>query len=97
VVLATARATPSAREVAEAFTAAVRRYGVPSEVLSDNGDQFTGRFIKPLPVEVLFEKICRGNGIKHRLTTPITDHDGQDQTLPRPCARSSSTMRRRLS
>ncbi len=70
VVLATVLATPSAREVAEAFTAAMRRYGVPLEVLSDNGGQFTGRFIKPLPVEVLFEKICRENGIKQRLTKP---------------------------
>lgn len=56
--------------MAEAFIAAMRRYGVPSEVLSDNGGQFTGRFIKPLPVEVLFEKICRDNGIKQRLTKP---------------------------
>jgi transposase InsO family protein len=70
VVLATVLATPSARQVAEAFTAAMRRYGVPAEVLSDNGGQFTGRFIKPLPVEVLFEKICRENGIKQRLTKP---------------------------
>jgi transposase InsO family protein len=70
VVVATVLATPSAREVAEAFTAAMRRYGVPSEVLTDNGGQFTGRFIKPLPVEVLFEKICRDNGIKQRLTKP---------------------------
>lgn len=70
VVCATVLAAPSAREVAEAFTAAMRCYGVPSEVLSDNGGQFTGRFIKPLPVEVSFEKICRDNGIKQRLAKP---------------------------
>ncbi|MGV7784519.1 IS481 family transposase [Mycobacterium kansasii] len=70
VVLATVLAAPSAREVAEGFLEAMRRYGVPAEVLSDNGGQFTGRFIKPLPVEVLFEKICRENGIKQRLTKP---------------------------
>ena len=30
---------------------------------------FTGRFHKPgLPVEVLFDRICRENGITHRLT-----------------------------
>ena len=30
---------------------------------------FTGRFHKPgVPVEVLFDKICRENGITHRLT-----------------------------
>ncbi|MBY8862050.1 IS481 family transposase [Nocardia sp. CA2R105] len=70
IVIATVLARPSGREVGEAFTAAMRRYGVPSEVLSDNGGQFTGRYVKPLPVEVLFEKICRDNGIKQRLTKP---------------------------
>nr|WP_205669167.1 integrase core domain-containing protein [Amycolatopsis suaedae] len=70
VVIATVLVTPSAREVAEAFIAAMRCYGVPSEVLTDNGGQFTGRYLKPLPVEVLFEKICRDNGIKQRLTKP---------------------------
>ena len=70
VVLAAVLATPSVREVGEAFIAAMRRYGVPSEVLSHNGGQYTTRFIKPLPVEVLFERICRDNGIKQRLTKP---------------------------
>ncbi|ONH60423.1 transposase [Frankia sp. CcI49] len=70
VVIATVLATPSAREVAEAFTAAMRRYSVPSEVLTDNGGQFTGRHLKPLPVQVLFEKVCLDNGIKQRLTKP---------------------------
>ena len=72
VVIATVLVTPSAREVVDAFLAAMRRYGVPSEVLTDNGGQFTGRFIKPLPVEVLFERICRDNGIKQRLTKPAS-------------------------
>jgi transposase InsO family protein len=70
IVIATMLVTPSAREIGEAFIAAMRRYGVPSEVLTDNGGQFTGRYLKPLPVEVLFEKICRDNGIKQRLTKP---------------------------
>src|SRR5512146_1753557 len=42
----------------------------PSEVLTDNGKQFTGRFGKPRPAEVLFERICRENGITQRLTRP---------------------------
>jgi transposase InsO family protein len=47
----------------------MRVYGVPEEVLTDNGKVFTGRFHKPgVPVEVLFDKICRENGITHRLT-----------------------------
>jgi hypothetical protein len=41
---------------------------VPAEVLTDNGRQFTGRFGKPRPAEVLFDRICRENGITHRLT-----------------------------
>jgi transposase InsO family protein len=69
-VIAHVAAIPSARVVCEAFTAAMHRYGVPSEVLTDNGKQFTGRHQRPLPVEVLFERICRDNGIRQRLTKP---------------------------
>lgn len=46
----------------------MRRFGVPSEVLTDNGKQFTGRFTRPFPAEVLFERVCRENGISQRLT-----------------------------
>lgn len=70
VVVATVVAVPSGRAICAAFTAAMRRYGVPAEVLTDNGGQFTGRYIKPQPVEVMFERICRENGIKQRLTKP---------------------------
>jgi hypothetical protein len=47
-------------------------YGIPDEVLTDNGKQFTGRFGKPRPAEVLFERICRKNGIRQRLTRPFS-------------------------
>ncbi|MFI7337208.1 IS481 family transposase [Streptomyces sp. NPDC050085] len=70
VVIASVVAVPSARAVCSAFTAAMRRYGVPFEVLTDNGKQFTGRHTRPQPVEVLFERICRENGITQRLTKP---------------------------
>jgi transposase InsO family protein len=56
------------RAVCRAFVAAMRIYGIPEEVLSGNGKQFTGRFGKPRPAEVLFERICRRNGIVQRLT-----------------------------
>ncbi|MGF6888908.1 hypothetical protein ABIA39_008174 [Nocardia sp. GAS34] len=59
---------PTSRAVVEAFTAAMCRYGVPSEVLTDNGKQFTGRFTRPFPAEALFERVCRENGIGQRLT-----------------------------
>jgi len=59
----------TARPVCLAFVDAMGVYGVPEEVLTDNGKVFTGRFHKPgAPVEVLFDKICRENGITHRLT-----------------------------
>jgi transposase InsO family protein len=70
IVIAAVVAIPSARAVCAAFTAAMRRYGVPSEVLTDNGKQFTGRHTRPQPVQVLFERICRDNGITARLTKP---------------------------
>jgi transposase InsO family protein len=56
------------RAVCLAFAGALRRFGVPGEVLSDNGKQFTDRFGKG--GEVLFDRICRDNGITHRLTQP---------------------------
>lgn len=68
VVIAHVVVVPTGRAVCEAFVAAMRRYGVPSEVLTDNGKQFTGRFTRPFPAEVLFERICRQNGITARLT-----------------------------
>jgi transposase InsO family protein len=68
-VLATAVRRATARPVCLAFTGAMRTYGIPQEVLTDNAKVFTGRFHKPgVPVEVLFDKICRENGITHRLT-----------------------------
>ena len=62
----------TARPVCQAFLDAMSTYGVPEEVLSDNGTVFTGRFIKPRPAEVLFERICRENGITQRLTRPAS-------------------------
>ncbi len=68
-VIATVVTNATARAVCSAFVVAMRTYGVPEEVLTDNGKVFTGRFNKPrAPREVLFERICRENGIKARLT-----------------------------
>jgi hypothetical protein len=62
-----ARAT--ARPTCDALALAMRRYGVPEQILTDNGKVFTGRF-GPGTGEVLFDRICRENGIKHILTAP---------------------------
>jgi transposase InsO family protein len=62
-----ARAT--AMPTCDALGLAMRRHGVPDQVLTDNGKVFTGRF-GPGTGEVLFDRICRENGIKHLLTAP---------------------------
>ena len=65
--LVVARAT--ARPTCEALALAMRRHGIPDGILTDNGKVFTGRF-GPGTGEVLFDRICRENGIKHLLTAP---------------------------
>ena len=59
----------TSRPVCGVFADLLVRFGVPGEVLTDNGKVFTGRFALR-PMEVLFDRICRENGITHRLTAP---------------------------
>jgi hypothetical protein len=61
------RATSKA--VCAVLAASLARWGIPDEILTDNGKVFTGRFGSQ-PVEVLFDRICRENGISHRHTAP---------------------------
>jgi len=60
----------TSRAVCVAFAEALARFGVPEEIQSDNGKQFTDRFGKG--GEVMFDRICRKNGIRHRLTDPFS-------------------------
>src|SRR3546814_854125 len=69
VISAQVVARATARPTCEALALALRRYGVPEQILTDNGKVFTGRF-GPGTGEVLFDRICRENGIKHLLTAP---------------------------
>jgi len=62
-----ARAT--AKPVCDALAKAMRTHGVPDQVLTDNGKVFTARF-GPGPGPVLFDRVCRENGIDHILTAP---------------------------
>ena len=55
--------------VCDGLLSALRTHGVPQQVLTDNGKVFTGKYSKP-PVDVLFDRICRENGIDHLLTQP---------------------------
>ena len=59
----------TSRAVCDHFAAAMRIHGVPQEILTDNGKVFTGRFGSKQS-EVLFDRICRENGIDHLLTAP---------------------------
>ena len=59
----------TSQRVCEGLALALRTYGVPEQILTDNGKVFTGRFNRP-PAEVLFDRICRENGIGHLLTQP---------------------------
>ncbi|QLQ09456.1 MAG: IS481 family transposase [Nocardioidaceae bacterium] len=59
----------TSKNVCEGLVLALRRFGVPEGILTDNGKVFTGRFGRP-PVEVLFDRVCRENGIEHLLTQP---------------------------
>jgi transposase InsO family protein len=70
VAKVTERAT--SRAVCLALAEALARFGAPEEIITDNGKQFTDRFGKhgARNGEVLFDKICRQNGITHRLTAP---------------------------
>ena len=69
-VIAAVVARATGRAVCLAFAEALTRFGVPEEVLTDNGKQFTARFGRG--GEVLFDRICRDNGITHRLTQPAS-------------------------
>ncbi|MFD8159857.1 IS481 family transposase [Streptomyces malaysiensis] len=76
------------RAVCSAFVGALRGFGVPEEVLTDNGKQFTDRFGQG--GEVLFDRICRENGIAHRLTQPASP------TTTGKVERFHQTLRREL-
>jgi transposase InsO family protein len=68
-VCATLMVRESSKQVCAGLSAALAAFGVPDEILTDNGKVFTGRFSQP-PVEMLFDRICRENGITHLLTKP---------------------------
>jgi transposase InsO family protein len=71
IVCAKAVAAATARPVCLALTEALRRHGIPREILTDNGKVFTGRFGSG-PGPVMFDRICADNGIRHLLTAPYS-------------------------
>ena len=71
VVCAKAVMRATARPVCQALSEALRRHGVPEQILTDNGKVFTARFGRG-PGPVMFDRICADNGIKHLLTKPYS-------------------------
>ena len=61
----------TARPVCNALLEALRRHGIPTQILTDNGKVFTARF-RLGPGPVMFDKVCNDNGIKHLLTAPYS-------------------------
>ena len=59
------------RQVCGHLASAFERYGPPEEILTDNGKVFTNRF-GLTPTEVLFDRLCRDNGVAHLLTAPFS-------------------------
>jgi transposase len=97
-VISAVVAVPSGRAVCAAFTAAMRRYGVPFEVLSDNGKQFTGRHTRPQ------RSRCCSSGSAGRTASPSGSpgpgrrpRRGRSSGGIRPCAGNCLIMSRRSS
>ena len=61
----------TARPVCEALLEALTIHGIPEQILTDNGKVFTGRLARR-PANVLFDRICLNNGIRHLLTAPYS-------------------------
>jgi transposase InsO family protein len=70
-VIAKVVARATARPVCDALMEALNIYGVPEQILTDNGKVFTGRLGRR-PANVLFDRICLNNGIRYLLTAPYS-------------------------
>ena len=71
IVCAKVVAAATARPVCQALAQALARYGIPEQILTDNGKVFTARFGRG-PGPVMFDRICTDNGIRHLLTAPYS-------------------------
>jgi transposase InsO family protein len=70
-VIAKVVARATARPVCDALLEALSTYGIPEQILTDNGKVFTGKLGRK-PANVLFDRICLNNGIRHLLTAPYS-------------------------
>jgi len=70
-VIAKVVARATARPVCDALLEALNTHGIPEQILTDNGKVFTGKLGRK-PANVLFDRICLNNGIRHLLTAPYS-------------------------
>lgn len=70
-VLAKLLPRATAKPICDGLLEALNRFGIPDEILTDNGKVFTGKLHK-MPTNVLFDRICLNNGIRHILTAPYS-------------------------
>jgi transposase InsO family protein len=70
-VIAKVVARATARPVCDALLDALNIHGIPEQILTDNGKVFTGKLGRR-PANVLFDRICLNNGIRHLLTAPYS-------------------------
>lgn len=61
----------TARPVCDALLEGFNRHGLPESILTDNGRVFTGKRMNK-PSNVLFDRICHNNGVRHILTAPYS-------------------------
>ncbi len=77
------RRRATARPVCEALALAMRRHGVPEADLDRQREGVHGPVRSRAPGEVLFDRICRENGIRSSVDrAEVTDHDGEGGTVP---------------
>lgn len=61
----------TAKPICDALIEGLNAHGIPEQILTDNGKVFTGK-LQRKPTNVLFDRICLNNGIKHILTAPYS-------------------------
>ena len=93
-VLAKVVTRASARQVCLAFAQALSTYGLPDEVLTDNGTQFTGRLLRPLAI--LARPSSSGSVGRTASSSasprwPAPRRPARSSASTRPCARCSKS------
>jgi hypothetical protein len=80
-VIAAVMPKATGRAVCLALVAALREYGIPDELLTDIGEQFTARF-NAVGVETIFDRICWRTHHSSAHQASVSDHDRKGGAIP---------------